>query len=196
MTVVIDAIGVDRLADYAQIPIVCDVQSILAIEEIDGGMGGLNFREQPLQVPYSKDYDAYADGGPLNWPRRFDISTWGLWIGHEDADVVGGVAVAWNTPGIQMLEGKHDLAVLWDIRVRASSRHQGVGTALFQEAVRWTKSKGCRLLKIETQNVNVVACRFYAKMGCSLGRIDRLAYKQCPGIAGEIMLIWHLDLLS
>jgi len=194
MALVIDAIGADRLADYADVPMVCDVRSMLAVDEIDGGMGGLVFRKQPVKIPYDKDYDAYADGGPLDWPKRFDISKWGLWIGREDGKVVGAAAVAWNSAGVQMLEGQNDLAVLWDIRVRASNRLQGVGTALFREAARWAKSKGCRLLKIETQNVNVGACRFYAKMGCFLGRIDRLAYRRCPGVAGEVMLIWYLDL--
>jgi GNAT superfamily N-acetyltransferase len=194
MALVIDAIGADRLADYADVPMVCDVRSMLAVDEIDGGIGGLTFRKQPVQIPYDKDYDAYADGGPLDWPKRFDISKWGLWIGREDGKVVGAAAVAWNSAGVQMLEGQNDLAVLWDIRVRASNRLQGVGTALFREAARWAKSKGCRLLKIETQNVNVGACRFYAKMGCFLGRIDRLAYRRSPGIAGEVMLIWYLDL--
>ena len=196
MDVVIEAIGADRLADYADVPMVCDVRSMLAIDEMDGGMGGLGLRERAVEVPYSKDYDAYADGGPLNWPRRFDISRWGLWIARQSGVVVGGAAAAWNTPGVQMLEGRSDLAVLWDIRVRASSRRQGVGTALFQEAARWAKSKGCRLLKIETQNVNVGACRFYARMGCFLGGIDRLAYRQCAGVESEVMLIWYLDLSS
>jgi len=194
MALEVDGIGADRLADYASVPMVCDVRSLLDVDEINGGIGGLGLRERPVQVPYKKDYDAYADGGPLDWPERFDISKWGLWIGREDGNVVGGAAVAWNSPGVQMLEERNDLAVLWDIRIRASNRLHGIGTALFRKAASWAKSKGCRLLKIETQNVNVGACRFYAKMGCFLGRIDRLAYSQCPGVAGEVMLIWYLDL--
>jgi GNAT superfamily N-acetyltransferase len=196
MAILIEAIGADRLADYARVPMVCDVRSVLAVDEINGGIGGLGLQERTLRVPFTKDYDAYADGGPLNWHKRFDLSTWGLWIGGEGGDVVCGAAVARNTPGIQMLEGRGDLAVLWDIRVRASSRLQGAGTALFREAVRWAKSNGCRLLQIETQNVNVDACKFYAKMGCCLGRIDRLAYSRCPEVASEVMLVWYLDLSS
>jgi GNAT superfamily N-acetyltransferase len=194
MSASIESIGPSRLADYGSVPSVCKVDLILSVEEIEGGIGGLGLRERPIDAPYTKDYDAYRDGGPLDWPSRFDISRWGLWIAHENGDVVGGAAVAWNTRDFQMLDGRSDLSVLWDIRVRATRQRQGVGSALFQVAARWAKSKRCNLLKIETQNVNVSACRFYEKMGCFLGRIDRLAYRQCSEIANEVMLVWCLDL--
>jgi GNAT superfamily N-acetyltransferase len=193
MGVVIPAIGKERLGEYASIPIVCDVRSILGVEEIAGGLGGLAFTERAVR-PYRKDYDACADGGPLRWPSRFDISQWGLFLACEGDEVVGGAAVAWNAQGVCMLEGRSDLAVLWDIRVRAQSQRQRVGTALFAHAASWALSKGCAYLKIETQNVNVAACRFYARMGCFLGGIDRLAYRSCPQVADEVMLLWYLDL--
>jgi GNAT superfamily N-acetyltransferase len=194
MTVLIEAIRPNDLADYAEVPMVCNIDSMLVVEEIDGDIVGLRFCEQPVTIPYTKNYDIYADGGPLNWPQRFDISQWGLWIARDGGQTVGGAAVAWKTPGIEMLDGRIDLAVLWDIRVRETSRRQGVGTALFRVATDWAKSRGCSLLKIETQNVNVGACRFYSKLGCVLGRIDRLAYRQCADVASEDMLVWHLDL--
>ena len=194
MNVLINAIRPNDLAEYAEVPMVCTVDSMLAVEEIDGGLGGLRLCERPVKIPYTKNYDAYGDGGPLNWPQRFDISQWRLWIARDGGQMVGGAAVAWKTCGIEMLAGGSDMAVLWDIRVRETSRRQGVGTALFRVATDWGKSKGCSLLKIETQNVNVGACRFYSKMGCVLGRIDRLAYRQCADLASEVMLVWHLEL--
>jgi hypothetical protein len=47
--------------------------------------------------------------------------------------------------------------------------------------------RGCRLLKIETQNVNVPACYFYRRMGCTLASIDSLAY---PDLPDEVQLMW------
>jgi GNAT superfamily N-acetyltransferase len=194
VNVLIDAIRSNDLADYAQVPMVCNVATTLVIEEIDGGIGGLQLCERPVKTPYIKNYDADGEGGPLNWPQRFDISRWGLFIARQSGQPVGGAAVAWKTRGIKMLDGRSDLALLWDIRVREASRRRGVGTALFRVAADWAKSRGCSLLKIETQNVNVGACRFYSKLRCVLGRIDRLAYRQCAAIANEVMLVWHLDL--
>jgi GNAT superfamily N-acetyltransferase len=195
MSTVIQPIGIDQLAEYAQVPSVCDVRSILIVEELTGSTWP-SLREQPIKAPYTKDYDSYPEGGPLKWPQRFDLSNWGLWLARDGGEAAGGAAMACNTASLQILEDRADVAALWDIRVRPSYQRAGIGTALFREAAQWAKSKGCRLLKIETQNVNVAACRFYARMGCSLARIDHSAYNQTPGLVGEVMLIWHLDLSS
>jgi hypothetical protein len=49
-------------------------------------------------------------------------------------------------------------------------------------------------LAIETQNTNLPACRFYSKRGCELAEIRMSAYRDCPEVAEEAMLIWHLPL--
>ena len=95
--------------------------------------------------------------------------------------------IAGQTPGLHMLGGRDDVAVLWDIRVSPRERGAGIGSALFRAAGDWARARGCRWLKIETQNVNVSACRFYQKMGCTLGAIDRFAY---PGQPAEVQLLW------
>ena len=99
--------------------------------------------------------------------------------------------IAYDTPGVDMLEGRSDLAVLWDIRVFQGARSQGVGTQLFTAAEQWARRRGCRTMKIETQNINVPACRFYAHMGCTLGVINRYAYTH---IENEVQLIWYKEL--
>jgi GNAT superfamily N-acetyltransferase len=86
-----------------------------------------------------------------------------------------------------MLEGRDDLAVLWDIRVSPEARGRGVGAALFRAAERWAKARGCLHLRVETQNINVAACRFYARQGCVLRAVNRHAYAELPD---EIQLLW------
>ena len=71
------------------------------------------------------------------------------------------------------------------------TRGKGVGTALFQAAEQWAVARGCRRLQVETQNINVPACKFYAKQGCTLGEVHRLAYPEHPD---EVQLLWHKDL--
>ena len=56
----------------------------------------------------------------------------------------------------------------------------GIGSGLFRAAGDRAGARGCRWLKIETQNVNVAARRFYQKMGCTLGASDRFAYPGQP----------------
>ena len=62
------------------------------------------------------------------------------------------------------------------------------------EIADWARARGCRQLKVETQNINLPACHFYAAQGCRLGAIHRHAYARHPELAGETMLLWYLDL--
>ena len=87
-----------------------------------------------------------------------------------------------------MLEGADDLACLWDLRVLPEYRGRGVGRILFEAAVNWAKSRKCRLFKVETQNINVPACRFYVRRGCHLGGFNLHAY---PETMNEIALFWY-----
>jgi len=105
---------------------------------------------------------------------------------------VGAAAVAFDTTGVFLLEARRELAVLWDIRVRPEAR--GAGILLFRHAAEWSKRHGCTQMKIETQNVNVPACRFYQRMGACLGEIHRHGYAAIPAVAHEVMLKWYLDL--
>jgi GNAT superfamily N-acetyltransferase len=141
----------------------------------------------PVEVPWVKDYDAIKGEGPTRWPKRFDVANWGLLAAHDAGHRVGGAVLAFNTAGVNLLEGRADVAVLWDIRVRPEVRAAGIGTALFRAAEVWARDRDCRTLKIETQNINVAACRFYARMGCTLGAIDRFAY---PALPDEVQLMW------
>ncbi|MFW6039140.1 MAG: GNAT family N-acetyltransferase [bacterium] len=182
---------VSALAAYGRIPITFEVRWVLDVEVHTDGLGGITLLERQLPVPYTKDYDATDGGGPLHWPQRFDLSRWGLLMAHHTDQCVGGAAVVCNAAGLHMLEGRDDLAVLWDIRVQPEVRGRGVGAALFQAAEAWARTRGCEQLKVETQNINVPACRFYARQGCVLGTIHRFAYPDCPE---EVQLLWYKDL--
>jgi GNAT superfamily N-acetyltransferase len=186
-------VGEEPLAaidQYAAISIAFEVRSVLDVAVIDGGLGGFALSARAVDAPYVKDYDG-GDGGPARWAERFDLSSWGLLGARSGGRLVGGAAVAFDTPGVEMLEGRRDLAVLWDIRVAPEARGRGVGAALFRAAAAWAAARGCRQLKVETQNVNVPACRFYAGQGCVLGAIHRFAYPELPH---EVQLLWYKDL--
>jgi GNAT superfamily N-acetyltransferase len=193
MSVDIREVGSEAIQTYAGIPIRFRVESVLRVEQIGGGLGGLCMTEQKVSEPYVKDYDAAKDEAPASWPERFDISNWGFFLGYDDTVAVGGAVVAYRTEGVHMLEGRGDLAVLWDIRVHPDRRGRGIGTELFRQVVGWARARRCTQLKIETQNINVAACRFYARQGCHLGGIDCHAYHEAE-LAQEVRLLWYLDL--
>lgn len=182
-----EALTPGALSEHGRISIAFVVDRILEVTLADGGFGGMSLTETPVAGPYVKDYDAIAGAAPACWAERFDVSHWGLIGACRDGARVGGAVIAFRTAELRMLGGRDDVAVLWDIRVAPEQRGAGVGAALFQAAEEWARAQGCGWLKIETQNVNVAACRFYQKMGCTLGGIDRFAY---PGPPGEVQLLW------
>jgi ribosomal protein S18 acetylase RimI-like enzyme len=167
------------LRAYARVPIAFEVRSVLDV---------VSLAERTLESPYVKELES-----PTQWARSFDLSNWGLIAARSRGLRVGGAVIAFKTPGVTMLEDRNDLAVLWDIRVAPQVRGKGVGFALFRAVEAWATARGCRQLKVETQNNNVAACRFYQRQGCVLGGVHRSVYPELPS---EVQLLWYKDLLA
>jgi len=187
LTVSIEVIqeSIASLPDYEKVPISFWVRARFLI-----GSDKINPQliDEPVE-PYLKDYDLYER--PSLWRERFDTSNWGIFAAFEGERRLGGAAAAWKSPGVEMLENRDDLVCLWDLRVHPDYRHRGVGTRLFEFVVEWARKRRCSQLKVETQNNNVDACRFYVKQGCELRGINQNAY---PAELNEIQLLWYLDL--
>ena len=181
----------DHLPAHGQVSIAFQVRSVLDLTVVDCGLGGLVLRERELMSLYVKDYDGIDGNRPCEWGQRFDIANWTLLSAWIDGRRAGGVVIAWKTQDLDVLERRQDLAVIWDLRVAPDLRGRGIGCALFAAAEAWAKANACKQLKVETQNVNVAACRFYARRGCTLGAVHRLAY---PLLPEEAQLLWYKDL--
>lgn len=180
----------DELRAYASVPIAFEVRSRFRVEAGAYGEPAPSLVDEPV-APWIKDYDACVSEGPLSWAGQWDLSNWGILAAFDGDRRVGGAVLAWKTRGVDLLRGRDDLAVLWDLRVHPDYRGMGVGHALFQSAVNWAGARACRELLIETQNVNVPACRFYARQGCRLATVNTGAYFDFPE---EIQFLWCLDL--
>lgn len=178
------------LADYGCVPIAFRVESRFRVETIDNGLGGMALVEETV-VPYVKDYDLLTGEGPSHWQECWDICHWGFLCAFDAGELVGGAAVAWNTRWLNILQGRDDVAALWDLRVRPDHRRGGIGRQLFNSAVAWARARQCTCFIAETQNINVPACRFYARQGCELGAINRYAYAAVPD---EVQLLWQRGL--
>ena len=182
-------ISLPNLTRYAEIPIRFKVRTQFNV--IGDDPASAQLIEKPVPQPWVKDYDAIPNNGPTSWPQRWDLTNWALIIAQTNDHWQAGCVIAHDTPGVNMLAGRKDLAVLWDLRVQPDQRRQGFGAHLFQDAAEWARARGCRNLIIETQNNNVPACRFYQRQGCQLHVIQRAAYDDFPG---EVQLLWRLPL--
>src|SRR5258708_2667607 len=179
-----DAIG--ELARYAEIPIGFEVTQVFDVSPDKDGSGRFDMTLRRVAAPYVKDYDT-AGEHPTQWATRFDLSGWGVFAAFDERTRVGGAAVF---RGSDALDDAGDLAVLWDIRVMPEWRRRGVGSALMDAVIGWGADHGCRQLKVETQSINVAACRFYAKRGCVLRAATAGAYPRFPD---ETQLTWFKD---
>lgn len=171
------------LEEYAQVPIAFWARSRLDLRTLLHG----ELYEISVE-PWLKDYDAIER--PTDWAARFDMSQWALLTAWDGERRVGGAVLAFDTPGVDMLEGRRDLMVLWDIRVAPGYRSRGVGRALFEAAAGLARDRGCTELKVETQDINVPACRFYARQGCVVSEVDPGAYMGLD----EAQVIWRRSL--
>jgi GNAT superfamily N-acetyltransferase len=185
--IAVDVVAEDcsSLAAYASVSIAFTVDEIVDLESLAIGSGRVGARVNP--APYIKDYDAYPANGPADWPARFDVASWGLFGGFIGGKWVGGAVVAARDRAVDLLEGRDDVAVLWDLRVDLASRRRGVGGALLLAVDQWARRQAISVLKVETQDVNVPACRFYAKHGFTLDAVNRAAYEAFPN---EVQLLW------
>lgn len=185
-------IGPDRYDRYAAIDPSFEVTSVLKVVAKDSGLGGLAFVEEDVAQPYRKGADI-PDYSPLTWPPRQESGPFAAFLEMDGDLAVGGAAVIVNPSAAFLFERREALAGLWDIRVRPDRRRTGVGARLLLHAADWAKKRGCSQLRIECQNVNVAACRFYAKH-CVLGGVERYGYAACSDVAHEVMLLWYRDL--
>lgn len=174
-----------------EVSIAFRVEQILEPIESERGLSGFPLRETSVDHPYVKDYDQVSGDGPASWADNFDVSRWGLITARRNGVLIAGAVIASRTPGLDILQGRDDLAAVWDIRVQPESRGAGIGSLLFSACEDWARTRRCTQLVIETQNTNVPACKFYYAMGCMLGAINRNAY---PALPHEIQLFWFKDL--
>jgi len=187
MGVTITEHGIEIVAEYASIETHFTVNERLRIVE---GEHGFELNSVPIE-PWTKNYDYFCCDRPAMWKRRFDTSNWKIFLSRDAGQRTGGAVVAWKTPNLDMLGGRSDTACLWGIRIAPAHRGRGMGHRLFSAVEEWARNHEVRRLVVETQDINVPACRFYAAQGCSLIAVNPEAY---PPDIDEVQLIWEKQL--
>jgi ribosomal protein S18 acetylase RimI-like enzyme len=183
--------GADRLAEYAAVSIAFRVAEVLDLDGISADSSAATIPTRPVAPPYIKDYDSVAGDAPLDWPARFDVSRWTFLAAFAGGKRVGCATMIARDPAVDLLDRRDDLARLWDLRVAAEFRHRGVASALLAAVEERARAQDTRTLMVETQDINVPACRFYARQRFVLGAVNRGAY---PDLPHEVQLLWYKPL--
>ena len=141
--------------------------------------GNWTYTEEIYEHSYIKEYP----NDSCDYAFYIDNPDKTVFFAYSDAECVGQIILKkdWNW-----------YAFIEDICVVKSSREQGIGTALIQKAVEWAKSSGLKGLALETQDNNLLACRFYAKCGFVIGGVDTMLYRNFGN--EELALFWYLQI--
>lgn len=119
--------------------------------------------EKLYNKPYEKRYS--DDEIDLNdYIKRSDKA---IYLAYSEGECVGRIRLSkhWNK-----------YCFIEDIAVAKKYRGKGVGGRLIKIAGKWAEKNGLFGLMLETQNTNLLACRFYFKQGFVLGAVDTELY--------------------
>ena len=140
--------------------------------------GHWSYTECLFDEPYEKRYDD-DDIEPahyINNPERI------IYFCYDNNECVGQ---------IELVRNWNKYALVADIAVAQKSRGKGVGVKLIKKAIEWAKEKGLCGLVLETQDNNLLACRFYSKMGFKIGAVDTMLYANFDN-AVEKAVFWYM----
>lgn len=184
----------ESLAEYASISIAFETSHRLAVDsaallDADGCFEPRLTETLPETI--IKDYDAHPANHPLDWPTRFSVERWTFLAAYRSGVRVGGAVIIADDSNIELLDSPRDLALLWDLRVAREFRGRGIGSTLLQVAKAWAWANGFVRMRVETQDINVAACRLYARNGFRLESVNPGAYADLPH---EVQLILSVSL--
>lgn len=175
MNVTIQRLSAANLADFNRCDTAFTVEAELHVHAADGR---ITHSVHPV-APYIKRYEPEAPAVQA-YLSRPDHAAWLAYVGSE---LAGQLLVHEHWNRFASLEG---------IAVQPPLRRRGVGSLLVAQASQWARARGLAGVTLETQNINVGACRFYERCGFELLGFDAALYRGVLPGTPEIALYWYL----
>jgi len=142
--------------------------------------GEWSYTEELYEHSYEKSYP----NDEQDYSVYIDNVDKAIFLVYSDTGCIGQIVLRkdWNR-----------YAFIEDICVAKNCRGQGVGLALVQKAIEWAKELQLKGLALETQDNNLVACRFYEKCGFKIGAVNTMLYKNFEKPwSDEEAIFWYL----
>lgn len=140
--------------------------------------GKWTWEEELFPHPYLKKYENDSEdffAGHLDRPDK------AVYLAYAGEECAGQLVLREDWNGYAFIE---------DICVAQSRRGQGIGTALIRKAREWAQSRKLSGLALETQDTNLLACRFYQRQGFQIGGVNTLFYRNFHN--PETAIFWYL----
>ena len=177
MEIILRRMDEQTLSDVGRCDSAFTTDARLMVSAEDGKIGyrvvSMPLREKSYP-PEQKDYVEY-----LTDPDKV------IFLAYADDELAGQV---------RLLKWWNGYAYVDDLAVEPRFRKFGVGRALLERGIEWARTKGFYGVMLETQDINVLACRLYQKRGFEIGGFDRNVYKALNPSTDEIALYWYLKL--
>ena len=173
MEIVIKELDFHNQGDFGLCDMSFTATSKLVLKAEDGKLG-YTVEEIP---PYKKNYGPRQN----NFDEYEHDPNKVIFLAYMNGELAGEVRLSknWNR-----------FALLDDFAVEPKFRRQGVGRALIQRCIAWAYEIGFPGLTLETQDINVPACKLYENCGFELRGFDTYLYKATN--LPEIALFWYL----
>ena len=143
--------------------------------------GQWSYTEEIFPRPYIKYY--YSDGDDF-YDSCIGSRDRRAYLAYDGGKCVGQMVMHKDWNGYAYID---------DIYIAQDRRGQGLGTALINRATEWARSKGLQGLTLETQDNNLLACRFYIKKGFQIGGVNTLVYRNFrQPKRDECAIFWYL----
>jgi ribosomal protein S18 acetylase RimI-like enzyme len=182
------ALTAEDIPNLAQIRTGFIASTVLHIERNGEGLEtSWHLVEELLTVPFNRgdgyDFDEVTQEEVRERMQRAEQGDAYQRVADFEGRLIGLVEVEiqeWNNS-----------AQLINLMVDADYRGQGLGRRLWHRAVDFARQSDVRAILVETQNTNVAACRFYARMGCQLSGLHESFYDADPDeTPDEVALFW------
>jgi ribosomal protein S18 acetylase RimI-like enzyme len=175
MRITIEQINAKNIRDVSkcEAEFIIDAKLVLQVENDEIGYSIM--KVPSTHKKYGKD--------DIDYTTYIDNLDKVIYLGYVDGQIAGQIILRknWNR-----------YAYIEDIAVDVKFRRQGIGKGLILEAKRWAQELNLAGIMLETQNNNVIACKFYESCDFQLRGFDTYLYKGINSDTDEVALYWYL----
>lgn len=142
--------------------------------------GRWTYIEVLFEERFEKMYDTYDEKAIEQYVLNNDKTAFFIYLNGEAA---GRILVEKNWNGY---------CYIVDIFIKKQFKQKGLGKELLKKSIDWSKQNYLSGVMVETQDINLTACRFYKNLGFEIGGLDKFLYdRRDDTINKEVAVFWY-----